>query len=117
MISLFLLLLNYKSCGPYDKMNGEYFKNYISRKFPKLIKLADKSPSRLWIQDGDPCQNSYVAKGHITLECGSNLLSIHARSPDINPNENLFNLVRRELDLQTGNFAKYHAGHIRRLFQ
>ncbi len=44
-------------------MNGEYFKNYISRKFPKLIKLADKSPSRLWIQDGDPCQNSYAAKG------------------------------------------------------
>ena len=56
-------------------------------------------------------------KGHITLECGSNLLSIPARSPDINLNENLFNLVRRELDMQTGNFAKYHAGHIRRLFQ
>ena len=63
MISLFLLLLNYKNCGPYDKMNGEYFKNYISRKFPKLIKLADKSPSVLWIQDGDPSQNSYAAKG------------------------------------------------------
>ncbi len=39
MISLFLLLLNYKNCKPYDKMNGEYFKNYISRKFPKLINL------------------------------------------------------------------------------
>ena len=111
MISLFLLLLNYKNCGAYDKMNGEYFKNYISRKFPKLIKLADKSPSRLWIQDGDPCQNMQP-KGHITLECGSNLLFIPARSPDINPIENLFNLVRRELDMQTGNFAKYHAGHV-----
>ena len=49
-----------------------------------------------------------LPKGHIMLECGSNLLSIPARSPDINPNENLFNLVRRELDLQAGNFAKYH---------
>ena len=86
-------------CEPYDKMNGEYFKNYISRKFPKLFKLADKSPSRLWIQDGDPCQNSYAAKGAYN-ECGSNLLSIPARSLNINPIENLFNLVRRELDRQ-----------------
>ncbi len=76
MISLFLLLLNYKNCKPYDKMNGEYFKKYISRKFPKLIKLADKSPYRLWIQDGDLCQNSHAAKGAYN-ERGSNLLSIY----------------------------------------
>ena len=87
-------------------MSGEFFKSYITRKFPALFKLAGKPHSKLWIQDGDPCQNSYAAKTAL-WEIGSELLSIPPRSPDINPIENLFHLVRRELDRQalTGNIT------------
>ena len=86
-------------CEQYKKMSGEFFKSYIAKKFPVLFKLAGKPHSKLWIQDGDPCQNSYAAKTALT-ECGAELLSIPPRSPDINPIENLFHLVRRELDRQ-----------------
>ena len=93
-------------CEQYEKMSGEFFKSYITRKFPALFKLAGKPHSKLWIQDGDPCQNSYAAKTAWS-EFGAELLSIPPRSPDINPIENLFHLVRRELDRQalTGNIT------------
>ena len=86
-------------CEQYDKMTGFYFKDYISRKFPVLFQKADKLQSKLWIQDGCPCQNSKAAKLAMS-ESGASLLSIPPRSPDINPIENLFHLVRRELDRQ-----------------
>ena len=86
-------------CEQYDKMSGDYFKGYISRKFPELFQKADKFPSKLWIQDGCPCQNSNAAKMAMS-ESDADLLSIPPRSPDINPIENLFHLVRRELDRQ-----------------
>ena len=87
-------------CEQYEKMSGEFFKSYITRKFPTLLQLAGKPHSKLWIQDGDPSQNSYSAKMALK-ECDADLLSIPARSPDINPTENLFHLVRRELDRQS----------------
>ena len=83
-------------CEQYDKMTGVYFKDYIARKFP-VFEKADKLHSKLWIQDGCPCQNSKTAKLAIS-ESGASLLSIPPRSPDINPIENLFHLARRELD-------------------
>ena len=86
-------------CEQYDKMSGFYFKDYITRKFPVLFEKADKLHSRLWIQDGCPCQNSKAAKIAMN-ESGACLLSIPPRSPDINPIENLFHLVRKELDRQ-----------------
>ena len=86
-------------CEQYDKMTGFYFKDYITLKFPDLFEKADKLHSKLWIQDGCPCQNSKAAKIAMS-ESGASLLSIPPRSPDINPIENLFHLVRRELDLQ-----------------
>ena len=86
-------------CEQYDKMSGFYFKDYISRKFPVLFEKANKLNSKLWIQDGCPCQNSKPAKIAMS-ESGATLLSIPPRSPDINPIENLFHLVRRELDRQ-----------------
>lgn len=73
--------------------------NYITHKFPVLFKKADKLHSKLWIQDGCPCQNSKAARIAMS-ESGASLLSIPPRSSHINPIENLFHLVRRELDRQ-----------------
>lgn len=57
---------------------------------------AQKGNSKLWIQDGDPSQNCTAVKRILQL-IGAKLLSIPARSPDINPIENFFHLVKREL--------------------
>ena len=55
---------------------------------------------RLWVQDGDPSQNSARAKRAMSRH-GANavLLSIPARSPDINRIENIFRLVSKKLRL------------------
>ena len=53
---------------------------------------------RLWVQDGDPSQNSARAKR--AMSCANAvLLSIPARSPDINRIENIFRLVSKKLRL------------------
>ncbi len=41
----------------YEKMNGEYFADFLRRNFQTLVDKSGKG-SRLWVQDGDPSQNS-----------------------------------------------------------
>ena len=53
---------------------------------------------RLWVQDGDPSQNSARAKRAMS-RANAVLLSIPARSPDINRIENIFRLVSQKLRL------------------
>ena len=53
---------------------------------------ADKGPRRLWIQDGDPSQNSAVARAAMT-RANCELIKIPPRSPDLNPIENVFKHV------------------------
>ena len=50
---------------------------------------------RLWVQDGDPSQNSARAKRAMS-RANAVLLSIPARSPDINRIENIFRLVSKK---------------------
>jgi len=49
-----------------------------------------------WLQDGDPRQNSKAAQKS-WKELGCTMFSITARSPDLNPIENMFHIVRRQL--------------------
>lgn len=86
-------------CEQYDCMNGNFFESYVKRKFPRMFKKAKKNPSRLWLQDGDPSQNCAAARKAFT-KLDTTLLSIPPRSPDINPIENMFHLVRKELTHQ-----------------
>ena len=51
----------------------------------------------MWFQDGDPCQNSATVRKVISL-LNCPLLKIPPRSPDLNPMENIFQLVRKQLD-------------------
>ena len=50
----------------------------------------------LFLQDGDPTQNSRKAKKAFG-DVGYRMLSIPARSPDINPTESMFNNVHINL--------------------
>lgn len=56
---------------------------------------ADIEESK-WLQDGDPRQNSKVAR-QAWEKLGCEMFGIPARSPDLNPIENIFHTVRKQL--------------------
>eukprot|EP00112_Aurelia_sp_Birch-Aquarium-sp1_P008431 Seg1928.5 transcript_id=Seg1928.5/GoldUCD/mRNA.D3Y31 product="Transposable element Tcb2 transposase" protein_id=Seg1928.5/GoldUCD/D3Y31 len=76
----------------YEKMDGEFFSKFLLENFEEMVNHAGKQ-SRLWIQDGDPSQNSKLAKQAMTI-VNSELLPIPPGSPDLNPIENLFKQVK-----------------------
>ncbi len=75
-------------CEPYDKMYGKYFSNFIDKNFDTMFKLADKGDSRIWIQDGNPFQNSADARA-VMSRARCELPKIPACSPDLNPIKSL----------------------------
>ena len=83
-------------CEPHDKMCGTYFSDFIDRNFERMFAMADKQAVRIWVEDGDPSQNCTKAK-EAMLRVFSQLLKILPRSPDLNPIENLFNVVSQTL--------------------
>ena len=79
-------------CKPYETMNGSYFAKFIDDNFKTMFSIADKGPRPLWMQDGDPSQNSAMARA-ATEHASCKLLKIPLRNPDLNPIENIFKLV------------------------
>ena len=85
-------------CESYDHLTGPFFASFIEKHFNSLFVKANKNGSRLWLQDGDPSQNSRDAKKAMwNCNCDLSLIQIAARSPDLNPAENFFHLVRCKL--------------------
>ncbi|KAK3747360.1 hypothetical protein QZH41_005270 [Actinostola sp. cb2023] len=80
------------TCKAYDKLNGSYFAKFIDDNFETMFVIADKGQRRLWLQDGDPSQNSAMARAAMA-RANCELLSIPPRSPDLNPIENVLKLV------------------------
>ena len=60
-------------------------------------KNARRAKGKLFLQDGDPSQNSKKANDAIH-DVGARKFSIRPRSPDINPIENIFHQVKRKLN-------------------
>ena len=87
------------ACHPHEKLDGQFFENFVKANFASFFRKADKGPSRLWLQDSDPSQNTAGVKKALR-KLIAELLSIPLRSPDLNPMENLFNSVRSDLSLQ-----------------
>lgn len=86
-------------CKPYEKLNGANFAQFIDDNFEQMFLDADKGAKRLWIQDGDPSQNSAIANDAMKrVHC--ELIKIPPRSPDLNPIENIFKLVSDKLRKQ-----------------
>ena len=71
-------------------------KNIILNHFNDIFRQANRSQSRIFIQDGDPSQNSAVAKKTLN-KIGAKLFPIPPHSPDLNPIENFFHLIKRKL--------------------
>lgn len=78
-----------------EKLNGDKFALMVKEHFPHLIeKLRNKG--KLCLMDNCPVQNSKKAKDAFA-EVQCNVYSIPPRSPDLNPIENIFSIVRRNL--------------------
>ena len=84
-------------CEEHDKLNGDAFKIIMERNFEEMFQRAKKNASRLWIQDGDLSQNRAIARRSFT-KMNTQLISIPSRSPDVNPIENIFHIVKKKLD-------------------
>ena len=98
----FMVGISYKRgivlCEPItERMNAKYFANMIREKFPTSLGPGTKTNELMRIlQDGDPTQNSKKAM-QAFVSIGTTIFSIPPRSPDLNPIENLFNSIRRNL--------------------
>ena len=78
-----------------QRMCGAYYASIVSDKFPAALAASGKRSCRI-LQDGDPSQNSKRARKAM-LNAGVLIFGIPARSPDLNPIENLFNQVRQSI--------------------
>ncbi len=105
MVAHYLVAISYGQgvlvCQQYEKMNGKYFSSFVDEHFPILFAKSGKE-THLFIQDGDPSQNSKVVRESMQ-RCRAELLAIPARSPDINPIENIFHSIRNQLTMDAIN--------------
>ena len=81
------------------RINGDMFANFVTEHFQDTFALSANPAGKLFLQDGDPSQNS--KKANTSLEkVGARKFAIPPRSPDMNPIENVFNYVKAELRSQ-----------------
>jgi hypothetical protein len=83
-------------CKRYEKLSGKFFAKFIRENLPQAF-LLSKKPRRLFLQDNDPSQTSLVARRAMRA-IGAEQFYIPPRSPDLNPIENLFHLVKAKLE-------------------
>ena len=82
-------------CEEYQHLDGEFFKKFILKHFATVFCKCGKR-GRMFLQDGDPSQNS--AKAREALDSvRAEIFTIPPRSPDLNPIENLFHIVKETL--------------------
>ena len=84
-------------CERYSgSVNGELCADFVRRNFPGMFTASNNTKGRLFLQDGDPSQNSALAKDAME-DVGCRLFRIPPRSPDLNPIENVFHLIGKQL--------------------
>ena len=80
----------------HGKLNEQTFSDFIHEQFPKAFANSANPRGKLFLQDGDPSQNSKKARD--AMNCvGAKKFSIPPRSPDLNPIENIFHQVKCKL--------------------
>ena len=94
-------------CEQYTSMTGEICAKMMDSCLPQAFALSINPDDKRFVQDGDPCQNSAAVRD-ILEGLGAELVKIPARSADLNPIENLFNLagVAIEEDTKKKNITK-----------
>lgn len=82
-------------CYPYTSLNGDEFHHYAQEHFDEILKKTGKG-TRLFLQDNDPSQNCKQVKALLKRN-KIKQLTIPPRSPDLNPIENVFHLLKMKL--------------------
>ena len=77
-------------------LNGQKFSDFIRDYFSEAFEKGSNPKGKLFLQDGDPSQNSRKAR-NAWDKIGARKFTIPPRSPDLNPIENVFNVVKRKL--------------------
>ena len=85
-------------CKQYKwKLNGENFAGFVERNFPEAFqKTGHDIDGGLLLQDGDPSQNCRLAIINLIFWDVTSSI-IPANSPNLNPIENIFGLIRKQL--------------------
>ena len=86
-------------CNHCEKVSGKIFAEFIESNFIEIFRSSCSPAGNVFVQDDDPSQNSKAAR--TTLDkIGAVQFSIALRSPDLNPVQNVFNLVEKKLSSQ-----------------
>ena len=114
----FMVAIAYKKgiikCHQYDgPVNSEMCKSFIDEHFPNMFETSANPKGKLFLEDGDPSQNSKLSREAMD-SIGCRLFKIPPRSPDLNPIENVFHLIGKQLkkdalenNLQRESYAQY----------
>ena len=82
---------------PYSHLSGKRFAKFVRKQFPAVFERCQISgQQRIFLQDGDPSQNSGRVN-KVLGRLGVTVFNIPARSPDLNPIENVFKLLGDQL--------------------
>ena len=84
---------------PYQKMSGFFFEKFVRQNFNLCFAKCGpkKNGRRLFLMDNDPSQTSKAAR-QAMQDIEAEFHKIPARSPDLNPIENIFHLVKKNLE-------------------
>ena len=83
----------------FGTITGAKFAKIVKEHFPSTFEKSASPRGKRFLMDGCPRQNSKLAKRAIA-SVGGTIFSIPPRSPDLNPIENFFHTVSRELQAQ-----------------
>ena len=86
-------------CEQYDKLDGNFVEDFVRRNFPKMFRKSGKRGSKLFVQDNCPILNCAKARKALK-DVGGKLFPIPKWRGNLNPIENVFNVVKRELRRQ-----------------
>lgn len=94
-------------CEQYKQISGPKYAKMCDECLPQAFDLSINPRDRRFVQDGDPSQNSAVAK-EVLENMGAKVVTIPARSPDLNPIENFFHLIGKAIveDTKRKNITK-----------
>lgn len=83
----------------HGRINGEMFQKFVRKYFRRTFRRSANPRGKLFLQDGDPSQNSRLAMKAFE-KIGARVFRIPPRSPDMNPIENVFNVAKEQLHQQ-----------------
>ena len=101
LVAGFLVGISYKkglvmSTQYFGKLIGKRFAKIVKKDFPKAFRDIIVPQNKLFLQDGDPIQNSKRANRAFDA-IGCKVFAMPGRSPDVNPIEITCNRIREKL--------------------